>query len=85
MPTVFADGQTPDACVKAVREALTVAVATMLEDGKRPPTSPTKRSVQVNIRLTPDEKLALEETATRLGFKGLSDYIRHAALTRKSA
>jgi len=82
MPTVFADGQTPDACVRAVREALTVAVATMLENGKRPPTSANRRSVQVNIRLTPDEKLALEEAASRMGFKGLSDFIRHAALNR---
>src|SRR3990172_1614745 len=75
MPTVFADANTPDACVKATRQALTVAVATLLELGKRPPSGRHQRSQQVNIRLTPDERLALEEAATRLGFKGISDYL----------
>jgi len=82
MPTVFADAKTPDACVKATREALAVAVATLLELGKGPPSGRHQRSQQVNIRLTPDERLALEEAATRLGFKGISDYLRAAAFGR---
>lgn len=82
MPTVFADANTPDACVKATRQALTVAVATLLELGKRPPSGRHQRSQQVNIRLTPDERLALEEAATQLGFKGISDFVRAAALGR---
>lgn len=85
MPTVFADGRTPDACVKAAREALTVAVAAMLERGATPPTSRSKRSVQINIRLTPDEKLVLEEAAARMGFKALSDLVRSAALQRTAS
>jgi len=80
MPTVFANGGTPDACVKAVREALAVAVATMLELGKRPPVGRGQRTQQVNVRLSPDEKLALEAAAAQMGFKGLSDYVRAAAL-----
>ena len=82
LPTVFADAKTPDSCVKATREALTVAVATMLELGKRPPTGRHQRTQQVNVRLTPDERLALEEAASRLGFKGVSDFVRAVALER---
>ena len=82
MPTVFTDAKTPDACVKATREALTVAVATLLELGKHPPSGRHQRTQQVNVRLTPDERLALDEAASRLGFKGVSDFVRAAALER---
>src|SRR5690606_33179219 len=37
MPGIFADGQTADACVEAVREALTAAVAYLIESGQTPP------------------------------------------------
>jgi len=84
IPTVFADGKTPDECVRATGEALTVAVATMLESGQRPPTSRAKRSTQVNIRLSPDEKFHLQDAAARLGFRGLSDFIRAVALDRSN-
>lgn len=85
MPTVFADGRTPDECVKATRQALAVAVATMLERGQRPPASRGKRTMQVNVRLTPDEKLALEEAASQLGYQGISDFLRAAGLDRTHA
>lgn len=39
-----------------------------------------KRTQQVNVRLTPEEKVILEGTARRKGFEGLSDFIRAAAL-----
>ncbi len=83
-PTVFADGPTPDACVEATREALTFAVATMLEAGQSPPSpaSAGKRDVQVNVRLAIAEKYRLQEAARRLGFKGISDFVRTAALER---
>jgi len=85
IPTVFADGKTPDACVSALREALTVAAATMLEHGIRPPMGRSKRTLQVNVRLAPDEKLAIEEAATRMGFKGISEFLRAAAMDRTHA
>ena len=85
LPTVFADARTPDACVKATREAMTVAVATLLELGRRPPSGRHQRTQQVNIRLTPDERLALAEAASRLGYKGISEYVRAAALSRIGA
>ena len=83
MPTVFADGPSADQCVRATREALAVAVATMLELGLRPPAPATKnaRQAQVNVRLTTEEKLILEDSARRAGFRGLSDFVRAAALS----
>ena len=84
MPYVMNDGKTPDACVRATREALTVAVATLLEAGDAPPApaSEGKRTEQVNVRLTPEEKLLLEEAARSRGFRGLGDFVRSTALAR---
>ncbi|MCG3132739.1 MAG: hypothetical protein FLDDKLPJ_03605 [Phycisphaerae bacterium] len=84
VPTVFADGKNPETCVRATRQALAIAVATMLENGMRPPAGRGKRTMQVNVRLTVDEKLLLEEGATRLGFEGVSDYLRTVGLQRTS-
>ncbi len=84
LPTGFAHGSTPDKCVKATREGLTVAVATMLEMGQRPPAPASKgrRQAQINIRVNAEEKLILEESARRNGFRGVSDFVRFAALER---
>lgn len=84
MPNVYADGKTADECVKAVREALQIAAATMLEAGKKPPVafSTEKRDVQVNIRLNYEEKNMMLKAAKFLGFKGISDFIRNCALER---
>jgi len=86
LPNVYADGKTPELCYKAVQEALLIAVATMLECGQRPPVPAcaAKRSLQVNVRLTPEEKSLLSDASSLLGFSGLSDFIRNAALERIS-
>lgn len=81
MPHVFGDGATPTACLQNTREALTAAVAYLVEQGRVPP-SPAKekkRTTQVNVRLTAEEKAILESTARRKGFEGLSDFLRAAA------
>src|ERR1700742_4549177 len=77
MPLVMGDGKTPDECVRATREALTVAVATILEAGDTAPApaSEHKRTEQINIRVTLEEKLLLEETARNHGFRGIGDYV----------
>lgn len=85
MPNGFADGKTPEQCVAATREALTFAVATMIEMGKRPPVDRGQRSMQVNIRLTAHEKLILEDAAARRGFRGISDFLRTAALEKSES
>ncbi|MBN1361517.1 MAG: type II toxin-antitoxin system HicB family antitoxin [Sedimentisphaerales bacterium] len=84
LPTVFADGTTPEACYQATEEALTVAVATMLECGQTPPqpVSARKRTEQVNVRLTAEEKMLLSNAASSLGFKGISDFLRNIAMNR---
>jgi len=84
IPTVFADGDMPEKCYKATQEALTVAVAAMLEAGQTPPQAAAfmKRTTQVNVRLTHEEKAMIANAATRAGFKGLADYIRTTVLDR---
>jgi len=82
IPTVFADAKTPEKCYKATQEALMVAVATMIECGQRPPqpASAGRRTEQVNVRLTAEEKLLFANAAMNLGFKGISDFIRSTTL-----
>ena len=84
LPTVFADGDTPEKCYEATQKALSVAVAAMLEAGQTPPQSATfmKRTAQVNIRLTPEEKALIASAAAKAGFKGLGDFIRTTVLDR---
>jgi predicted RNase H-like HicB family nuclease len=82
LPTVFADAKTPEKCYRAAEDALIVAVATMIECGQRPPqpASAGRRTEQVNVRLTAEEKLLFANAAMNLGFKGISDFIRSTAL-----
>jgi len=82
MPHVFGDGKTAGQCVENVREALTGAVAYLLEEGQHAPAPARvgRRNTQVNVRLTAEEKALLEATAQRRGFNGLSDFIRAAVL-----
>ena len=82
MPHVMNDGSTPDECVAKTRDILTTAIAYLLEKGEVPPSpaSENKRSEQVNIRVTPEEKLLLEEAARNKGFRGVSDFVRTASL-----
>lgn len=83
LPNIMNDGRTPDECVRNTRDILTTAVALMLEEGQTPPApaSENKRSEQINIRVTSEEKLLLEETARSRGFRGVSDFIRSATLS----
>ena len=82
LPFSMGDGRNPGECVKSTRNALTITVAYLLEKGERPPrpADDRERSEQVNLRLTRREKLLLEQTASRLGHRGLSNYLRATAL-----
>ncbi len=84
LPTVFADGNTPEKCYEATQEALSVVVATMLEAGQTPPQAAAfmKRTTQVNVRLTHEEKAMIAAAAAKAGFKGLADFIRTTVLDR---
>ena len=85
LPLVMGGGNTPDECAKDTLEALTAAVATMLERGEVPPIAATegKRTEQVNVRLSVEEKAVLAAAAQSRGFKGLGDYMRSTALSAK--
>ena len=82
LPDAMNHGKTPDECVRATREILTTAVAYLLETGQTPPApaSENKRTEQINIRLTPEEKVLLEEAARSKGFRGISDFVRSVSL-----
>lgn len=79
---VMGDGRTPEACIAQTREALTLVVATMLEDGQTPPPPATEevRTEQVNVRMSGIEKLLIEEASRSRGYRGISDFMRAAAL-----
>ena len=80
LPNTFADGSTPAECYISTMEATVGVVAFMLESGEHPPNPGGKRDVQMNVRLTTEEKLQIEEEAHRKGFRGVSDYVRAKAL-----
>ena len=82
LPTVFADDKELGECYRSTEEALIVAVATLIEEGRKPPLSSLakRRTEQVNMRLTPDEKLRMKSKADALGYKGISDFVRHCAI-----
>ena len=82
MPECVGVGRTPDRCVKQTREVLTTVLAFMLERGEVPPmpASQNVRQEQINIRVTSEEKLLLEEAARRRGFRGISDFVRSSSL-----
>jgi len=87
LPTAYGDGPTPEKCVASTREGLVAAVATMIEMGERPPRPARlgERSEQINIRLTAEERAMLENRSRAGGFRGLSDYVRAAALAESPA
>lgn len=81
LPKVFGDGKTPGRCVTNTRAAMAAAVAAMIEHAQKPPApAGAARTQQVNIRLTAEEKTAMETSAKVKGFRGLSDFVRAGAL-----
>jgi predicted RNase H-like HicB family nuclease len=82
LPNSYGDGKTVAACAADTREAFVATVATLLELGEEPPPPAIEeiRSEQVNVRLTARERLHVEAAAKQKGFRGISDYVRSAAL-----
>jgi predicted RNase H-like HicB family nuclease len=81
LPGALGDGKTPDECVESTRQAMEAVAAFMLERGETPPPPAAEglRKIQLNVRVTPEEKLIFEQAARHSG-QGLSDFIRAAAL-----
>lgn len=82
LPYCLGHGQTAPECYESTRRVLEATVATMLEAGHRPPSAAREkmRTEQVNIRLTQEEKLLLEQAAQVKGFQNLSSFIRSVVL-----
>ncbi len=84
-PEAIGVGRTVQQCMEETRKSLLAGVASMLEDGEKPPIPARQnvRSEQVNLRLTPEEKAVLESRSRSKGFRGIADYVRAAALVEK--
>lgn len=87
MPGVMADGKSAEECITNLRNAMVLAVATLLELKKAPPSpaSGGPRDAQVNVRVSAREKILLQMAATRFGFKGIGDYMRATAIARSTS
>jgi predicted RNase H-like HicB family nuclease len=85
LPGARGDGKTPAAAVADTREALVTMLAYMIEAGQTipAPADERTRSVQINIRVTHEEKTMLESRSRAKGFRGLSDFIRSSVLADK--
>ncbi|CAG0977614.1 hypothetical protein PHYC_01589 [Phycisphaerales bacterium] len=82
MPGVFAHARTEAECIARIRRALSETIAIMLDTGEAPPrpASSGAREVQLNIRVTSDERSRILERARLAGYRSISEYIRRAAL-----
>lgn len=81
LSNVFGDGKTPDECIQNTRKGLISVVAYLLEQGEvvPSPASEGKRTEQVNVRLTKEERTILSASAKSQGFHGLADFLRAKA------
>lgn len=85
MPTAFANDPSEARALKKIRDVLEMLVATLLEQEIEPPVPASeKRSEQLNVRLTSSERIRIESAAKRQGFRGVSDFVRAAALDRSA-
>jgi predicted RNase H-like HicB family nuclease len=82
MPLVLGRGMTETQCIADTREAIVTTIEYMLDKGETPPSpaSEGKREVQLNIRLTADERMRIHERARQAGFRSIADFMRRAAL-----
>lgn len=80
LPTAFAHGDTIEECAAATQDAILGGVVALLELGRQPPER-SKRSAQINIRVTPYERMLLQEAAGGAGQR-VSEYVRTVAIER---
>ena len=80
-PNVLVQESDAARCHEAMTTVLALAIADMLKGG-RPVPSPgdVRRNVQVNVRLTDEEKRQIEAAGHIRGFSGVSDFMRTAAV-----
>ena len=71
-------GTSAAAAIAEARALAVTAAAVLIESRKRLPlpAAAQARTVQINIRLSPAEKRAVEDAARSGGFRGISDFLR---------
>jgi predicted RNase H-like HicB family nuclease len=80
LPFVLAKGRTAEDCLAMLEREIVHLVTTFLASGQTPPAaSDCRRIAQINVRVLPEEKLALEEIAREEGFRSVSDLMRKLA------
>lgn len=82
MPNVVGFGQTIESCFAETQALLVTMLAYMYESGEEPPApmNEVKRTEQINVRLTSQEKFEIEQATRQHGFRGVSDFVRNASL-----
>jgi predicted RNase H-like HicB family nuclease len=81
-PNGFGKGNTQEDCLKDTRQILILAIGVMLDNGGTPPEpmSTQCRTAQINVRVNQFEKDLISKAAVRLGFRGIGDFLRTAAM-----
>jgi predicted RNase H-like HicB family nuclease len=81
-PGVLGFGTTPEACAADTVRVQSFEVCILLERGQSPPAfaGVARRNLQLNLRLSTDEKLTMEQAARKHGYRSVSDFVREAAL-----
>jgi len=84
LPHVYGNGKTVEACVENTRKGMRTLVEYLLEKRRRPPAPAAMgvRTEQVNVRLSLEEKLRLEQVAKDKGYTGISDFLRAVGLDK---
>jgi predicted RNase H-like HicB family nuclease len=82
LPGTIGHGSTYQECADSTLRTQSFEICTLLErDEPLPePANSRRRTVQLNLRISPHEKLVMEEAATTRGFRSISDFVREAAL-----
>jgi predicted RNase H-like HicB family nuclease len=82
LPGVVGFGSTHQECIEATLRTQSFEVCTLLERSEPlpEPASSRRRTVQLNLRISPNEKQEMEQAALSRGFRSISDFVREAAL-----
>jgi predicted RNase H-like HicB family nuclease len=86
LPGIVVEASTIAECGSTLQEALLATVARMLHEERVPPlpSQNSTRTEQVNIRMTSQERLLLDDAARRHGHRGISDFLRSLGLRELS-
>jgi hypothetical protein len=80
LPFVLSEG-CENEIIATTRGAIVSALVILLRKGRElPPPANSRRNVQVNVRLSSEERELLDTAARTRGYRGISDYLRSIAI-----